>query len=123
MTEIWTILSAAFTQTPPWVSAVLLAWLLSWGATQSLKFFIPIKWDQHSRREAAQAIAFFSAFVTVMVMMPLKLWATVALAFAVGFWAPISFALLMAFIRKRWPYLADILSQDVRGVLFGDRAP
>lgn len=123
MSEIWTIISGAFNETPAWLGAMLLGWLLSWGATQTLKFFIPVKWEMRTRRELAQGLAFFTAFVTVMVMAPMPLWKTVALACATGFWSPISFALLMAFIRKRWPYLADILTQDVRGVLFGERAP
>lgn len=121
MTEIWNILSAAFRETPPWLSALLLAWAVSWGCTQALKFFLPIRWDVHTRREMAQLLAFLTAFLTVATLKPLPLAGTLALAFATAFWSPISFALLMAFLRKRWPYLADVLTQDVRGVLIGDR--
>lgn len=118
---LWNILSAAFKETPPWVGAILFGWFFSWGVTQSVKFFIPLGWTPDTRKVVAQALGFVSAASVVVLLKPLAWPATILLSTMVGFWSPLSWALLVAVVRKRWPFIADVLTQDTRGVLFGER--
>jgi hypothetical protein len=106
---------------PAWLVAIILGWLLAIGVTQALKFFIPLGWHEQVRHTAAQLIALLTGFCTVWLLQPAGPELTAVLAILTGLWAPFSWALLMAWLKKKHPDVADILSQDVRGVLFGQR--
>ena len=45
--------------------------------------------------------------------------AVALVAIASGVWSPLAFAMLQAVLRQWWPWAADVLSGDVRGVVVG----
>ncbi len=101
------------------ILAMLLGWLVAVGMTQGLKFFIPFAWPHDVRRTAAQLVALLTGFGTVWLLQPAPLPLTAVLAVITGIWAPVSWAMLMAWLKRKHPWIAAVLSQDVRGVLFG----
>lgn len=104
---------------PPWALAMLLGWLVSIGVTQPLKFVMPLAWPAETRARVAWVVAFGSAFGTTLYLYQNPL--GIILAVIVGLWSPTAYAILVAFLRHRWPWAADVLSGDVRGILTGQR--
>lgn len=105
---------------PPWLIAVVLGWLVSWALTQHLKFLLPMAIPSELRHWLTRLIGLAIAMVTVLALEPYPDAAlNFVLALAVGLWAPTSAALLMAWLKRRHPWIADVLSQDLRGVLRG----
>lgn len=106
---------------PPWLVAIVLGWLGAIGLTQALKFAVPLGWNDQVRHSAAQLIALLSAFTIVWLLQPGGPVLSAVLAILTGLWTPLSWALLMAWLKRKHPWVADVLSQDVRGVLVGQR--
>lgn len=105
---------------PVWLAAMLVGWGLSWGLTQTLKFAVPETVDARLRHVLNQALAFLSAAVPA----GLYYWqhdqtftGLVLVAVAAGVWSPMAFAILQAVLRRFFPWLADALSGDKRGVI------
>jgi hypothetical protein len=115
MTAIYDFLLHVNGTAPAWLVAALLGWLMSISITQALKFAFPLHKDPLDRRMWTVVLAFLSAFLTVLWVLPTL--NGFVLALAVGVWSPLAFWLLMRVIEKRLPGVADFLSGDVRGVM------
>ena len=101
---------------PVW--AVLAAWLVSWGMTQRIKFLIPARWPSEARQWTVRTVAFVIAVMVALAVYPGR--PGLILAIVAGLWSPAAYAVAQWGIRRKWPSLADALSQDVRG---GERLP
>jgi hypothetical protein len=117
MTGLYDLFLHIIATTPRWAVAILLGWVMSITITQPLKFIMPIEWSSNLREWVARVIAFATACITTVIYLPTMLgW---ALGFIVGVWSPVAYFLVMKIISHRWPWLADVFSGDVRGVLIG----
>ena len=108
---------------PVW--AILAGLLVSWLATQRLKFLVPDTIEPWLRHRAVQVLAFMLAFaVTTLVWgihptedgaqaYRLNLDGLVA-AFLVGLGAPFAYWLVVRLLSMKWPGLRARLSQDER---------
>jgi hypothetical protein len=119
MSAIYDFALHAFETAPPWLVAWIVGWLGSWGVVQAIKFWMPLRWEPILRKEAAQVMACGSAAGFALVMLPT--FQGVLVAIIAGLWSPISYAFMMRFVSHFWPWLGDVLSGDVRGVLIGDQ--
>lgn len=115
MTAIYDFLLHVNGTVPPWLIAALLGWLTSISVTQALKFAMVLHWDAFLREGTARLIAFGSAAITVVWLLPT--FPGFILALAVGVWSPFAFWLLMRFLEGRFPGARDFLSGDVRGLM------
>lgn len=119
MEAIYNSILSMVEHAPVWLQAAAGGLLLSWLVVQSVKFMFPITWPSELRKEGAWLIAFGTAFLTVIYIMGFPAGAFIGLL--CGFGSPIAFALLMNFLRWKWPSVADVLSGDTRGVWFGEK--
>ena len=119
MESIYKFLLEVNNTLPPWAIAGLAGWLVSWGVVQGVKFLFPVSWEPLLRKEAAQLMATGTAFITTLVIMPT--YGGLLVALIAGLWSPISYAILMGVLFRYVPWLADILSGDVRGTLIGEK--
>ena len=102
------------------VIACIAGWLASIGITHTLKFSLPLEWPPRTRGLLSQGTAFWSAFATVMYLIPGNPYRLV-LAALTGLWSPMAFAGFMWWLKsKGYNDAADILSGDVRGKLTGN---
>lgn len=102
---------------PPWLLAMLLGWLTSITITQTVKYLMPLRWRPDKRQAVARIVAFVSGAATVAYLMPTFIGALLALV--IGVWAPLAYRLFIYAIQHRFPWLADVLSADIRGTVFG----
>lgn len=105
---------------PAWLAAVLIGWAVSAGVTQTLKFFMPLAVPADHRENMTRIVAVVTAAVVAAVTMVDRggsATAATLVAIATGVWSPVAFAMLQAVLRRWWPWAADVLSADVRGVL------
>lgn len=117
MTAIYDFLLHVFGTVPAPIVACLLGWAMSFTVTQPLKFFLPLHWHPETREGIAQCVAFVTGLcVTVFLM---QTWVGFFLGVMVGIWSPLAYYLTILLIERRFPWLADILSGDVRGKLLG----
>lgn len=122
MQALWDALMHATER--PWVAAVLIGWALSAGITQAFKFMLPLASKPAGRELLTRLVAVVSAAVPAAVYMSAEsqpIMRIVMTTIGAGLWSPFAFALIQAALRHWWPWAADALSQDVRGVLAGDR--
>lgn len=121
MSEIYDFLLHVVLTAPLGIKACLLGWIMSITLTQPLKFLLPLGWHPALRERIARAVAFGSAFLTVVVVEPNR--TGVAWGFITGVWSPTFYWLLLLWLGGRsWPWAQkarDILSGDVRGTLLG----
>ncbi|WP_353094174.1 hypothetical protein [Methylibium sp.] len=109
---------------PPWLAAVLIGWAVSAGVTQTVKFFMPLSVLPEQREPMTRLIAVLVAAVAAALAMIDREGGAVSVALvavAAGVWSPLAFAMLQAALRRFWPWAADVLSGDVRGVIRGAR--
>lgn len=107
---------------PAWLAAVLIGWAVSAGVTQTVKFWMPLSVSSGQREATARVVAVLTAAVAAAAYMVERDGTAVAVALvavAAGVWSPLAFAMLQAVLRQWWPWAADVLSGDVRGVLVG----
>ena len=107
---------------PAWLAAVLIGWAVSAGITQTVKFFMPLDTPEAAREAMARSIAVMTAAAAaalVMIDRGGNSLAVALVAIASGVWSPLAFAMLQAVLRQWWPWAADVLSGDVRGVVTG----
>jgi len=107
---------------PAWLAAVLIGWAVSAGVTQTVKFWMPLSVSSGQREATARVVAVLTAAVAaalVMVDRGGNSLAVALVAIASGVWSPLAFAMLQAVLRQWWPWAADVLSGDVRGVVVG----
>lgn len=116
MTAIYDLFLHIYKTTPPELSAMLMAWVVSVTITQPLKFILPLNWWPRLREGLTQGSAFLTAFVTCFALLPTKMGAL--LGFVVGIWSPVAYYLLVRVLGRQYPWLQDILSGDVRSALF-----
>lgn len=113
-------------QMPGWLAAVLIGWAVSAGVTQTFKFFLPLSVLPEQREPMTRLVAVLVAAVAAALVMVDRgggAVSVVLVAIAAGVWSPLAFAMLQAVLRRWWPWAADVLSGDVRGVLAGKRKP
>lgn len=122
MNALWDALLHALESMPAWLAAVLIGWGISVGVTQTVKFWMPLRWDPYLREDVARGVAVMSAsFPALLYAMHRDQPALIIMltATGAGLWSPLAFALLQAALKRYWPWAADVLSQDVRGHLVG----
>lgn len=119
MESVYNFLLHVYNTLPPPVAVALWAWAMSSTVTQVLKFMLPLEWNPKGRRYVAIYTAFFAAFLTAVVMMPTGIGCLVGVT--MGVWSPLFYALTIAIVGHIFPWLADVLSGDVRGMIFGER--
>lgn len=111
-------------QMPGWLAAVLIGWAVSAGVTQTAKFFMPLAVPEQAREAMTRFIAVLTAAVAAALAMVDRggnSMEIVLVAIGSGVWSPVAFAMLQAVLRRWWPWAADVLSADVRGVLITSR--
>jgi Mn2+/Fe2+ NRAMP family transporter len=104
---------------PEWLAAVLIGWAFSAGVTQALKFLTPLSMYHGHREQVTRVIAMLTASIPAGMVYGVLggkppeavLW----VAIGAGLWSPLAFAILQAVLKRYAPWLADVLSQDVRG--------
>ena len=104
---------------PVAVQAILLGWAVSITITQPLKFAMPLRWRPATRARIARIVAFLTAFLTCLIWDPVPFGAV--LGFMVGVWSPGIYWLGMKIVNRQWPWLSDVMSGDVRGILIGKK--
>lgn len=119
MTAIYDFILHVYSTIPAPIIYMLISWLMSVAITQQLKFLMPLNWYPDIRNNIAQVTAFTVAFVTMFYLLPTNI--GFFLGVLVGIFSPLAYALAILFIEERWPKVADILSADVRGMIYGDR--
>lgn len=115
----------ALSSLPDWLAAILVGWAFSAGLTQSLKFLTPLSIYHGYREQITRLVAMLSAAIPAGILYDLLgghppeavLW----VALGAGLWSPLAFAILQAVLKRYAPWLADVLSQDVRGAISGDK--
>ena len=121
MSAAWTFVLHVLNTMPAWLSATLVGWAISAGLTQTVKFILPVRWDYDGRELAARLLAFLSAFIPAGIYYAEQASATpgvmILVMIGAGLWSPIAFALLQRVLSRYFPWLADVLSADKRGVL------
>ena len=118
MNEILDAIRQFWAAIPVEARVCLLAWLCSAGATQWFKFQLPLTWSPLLRGTLVRLVAFGVGAGVVLLLIKGAL--AYVLAAIVGFWSPIAYPLLVIIIEDRFPFLADLMSGDIRGVLKGD---
>lgn len=110
----WDLLLHIAGTAPVWVGPMVLAWLISVGATQAIKPWLPESLSARSRHRATQLIAIGFGLSTSYALWPESLdWRTgAAVGGAVGLWGPLSYALFRKAAEHRWPWLRERLSGD-----------
>lgn len=117
MTAIYDFFLHVFSTVPPWLVACLLGWVMSFTVTQPLKFLLPLNWHPEHREEIAQLVAFVTGLAVTWYL--LRTPVGLLLGIVVGVWSPLAYFLTILLIERRFPWLADLLSGDVRGKLLG----
>jgi Mn2+/Fe2+ NRAMP family transporter len=109
----------ALSSLPDWLAAILIGWAFSAGVTQALKFLTPLSVYHGYREQVTRVIAMLTASIPAGMVYGVLggkppeavLW----VAIGAGLWSPLAFAILQAVLKRYAPWLADVLSQDVRG--------
>lgn len=123
--DIWRTALQLIDTTPPWLAAIVIGWVISIGITQSVKFVVPVRdelgerWDVQ-REAVTRLIAFLSGFTPAVaygLTEGLGMVVSILCGVIAGVWSPVAFALLQRVLRRWWPWAADVLSSDVRGVI------
>lgn len=90
--------------------------LIQVSGTQWAKLYLPIRWDDVSRRGAVNGIAFLLGAIPTLAIMagmgcdPYQFW----LAIIVGVSGPMLYKAATALIYNRWPHLEGTLSAHGR---------
>ena len=120
--EAWNTALHLLATLPPWLAAFLIGWGFSIGVTQFIKFALPETYPRAWREATCRWIAFITAAVPAGAWLQQQGGAAIAVAIvtvAAGAWSPTAYALLIGGLRRwgRTAWIADVLSQDKRGVL------
>lgn len=119
MNAAWDFIIHALSSMPEWLAAILAGWAVSAGLTQALKFLTPLSLYHGYREQITRLVAMISAAVPAGILYgvlgghPPE--AVMWVSLGAGLWSPLAFAILQAFLKRYAPWLADVLSQDVRG--------
>lgn len=120
MTALWDWFIHALGTLPDWLAAVLVGWAMSAGITQTLKFTVPMSVFHGHREQIARGIAIVTAAVPAGLVFGVlgghPPGATMWVALGAGLWSPLAFAILQAVLKRYAPWLAEVLSQDVRAL-------
>lgn len=118
METAWQFFIHMFDGMPEWLAAILAGWAVSIGITQSVKFLFPLSWYHGYREQLTRLLAMLSAAIPAGLMFGVLGGApdsaTMWVALGAGLWSPLAFAILQAILKRYAPWLADVLSQDVR---------
>lgn len=122
MKSIWDLALHMLNTMPPWLAAFLLGWAFSVGFTQGLKFTMPECYPPGWREAMSRWMAFLTAAVPAGAWLYQAGGSGLAVAFVTlltGIWSPAAWALLAGLLRRspKTEWIADVLSQDKRGVL------
>lgn len=108
----WDLLVHIASTSPAGAWPLLLALVGSALITQRVKFWTPYEWPARSRALCAQAAAFISALAIVLVLWPTR--NGIVAGICIGIASPVLYAITVRAIGLRWPWVRDLLSQDVR---------
>lgn len=119
MQTVFDFIMHALSSLPGWLAAILVGWAVSVGVTQAVKFLLPLSIYHGYREQATRLVAMLSAAIPAGLTFGMVggkppeavLW----VAIGAGLWSPLAFAILQAVLKRYAPWLADVLSQDVRG--------
>ena len=111
--ECWDLLVYVIGTSPAGVWPLVLAFVGSALITQRVKFWIPFNWPGRVREALAQATAFWSAVAIVWLLWPTR--SGLIAGVCIGIASPVLYAITVRAVGMRWPWLRDLLSQDVRG--------
>lgn len=118
MSALYDVFADFFNHVSPEFRACLLGWIASISVTQPLKYAMPLAWKPGIRRTIAQVVAFAVALFAVHVMIPGDNgW---VYGVIIGIWSPLAYAIAIKCLEDRFPWTADFLSADIRGVLIGE---
>lgn len=119
MQAAWDFLLHMLDGMPPWLAAALAGWFISVGVTQTTKFLLPQSVYHGYREQAVRLLAILSAAIPAGILFEVfggrPPQASMWVALGAGLWSPLAFAILQAILKRYAPWLADVLSQDVRG--------
>ena len=125
--KLWDSAMHVLSTMPLWLASFLIGWSFSAGITQGMKFTMPEAFPPRWREAVARWVAFLTAACPAgawMVEGGASGLAVALVALGTGAWSPIAYALLIAGLRRweRTAWVADVLSQDVRGVVLRKRS-
>lgn len=120
----WDFAMHAFGTMPAWISSILVGWSLSMGITQTVKFWMPLRWDPYFRENMTRGIAILSGAIPAFLYFTSRdgeplLGALIAAG--TGVWSPMFYAFAQSAVRRFFPWWADVWSQDSRGLFTGVR--
>lgn len=110
--DVWDLVVHVFATSPAGAWPLLLALIGSALITQRVKFWTPFGWPQQARALCAQATAFVSALGIVLALWPTR--TGIVAGICIGIASPVLYAITVRAIGMRWPWVRDLLSQDVR---------
>lgn len=99
----------AITTLPPEVLAISGGTLISWGVTQRVKFWVPLRWSYHARELATQGASFVTGAAATWLLFPSGLPGSAIAALVVGLWSPALWSIATYLIGLKWPALKDKL--------------
>lgn len=110
--SIWDFAVYVLATSPAGVWPLVLAMIGSGLITQRVKYWSPIEWPAKQRALFAQLTAFTSALGIVWILWPTPL--GFVAGGCIGIASPVVYAITVRLIGLRWPWMRDLLSQDVR---------
>ena len=110
--QLWDLLVHVMSTSPAGAWPLVLAMVGSGLITQRVKFWSPMTWPAKSRALFAQLTAFTSALGIVWVLWPTPI--GFVAGGCIGICSPVVYAIAVRLIGMRWPWMRDLLSQDVR---------
>jgi hypothetical protein len=122
MTALWDSAMHIAATMPLWLAAFLIGWGFSVGVTQGMKFTLPEAYPPAWREAMSRWVAFLTAALPAgawMVQGDASPLSVALVTLSAGAWSPIAYALLIGGLRRstRTAWVADVLSQDKRGVI------
>lgn len=109
----WDLCVHIMSTSPAGLWPLVLAMVGSALITQRVKFWTPMRWSASNRALCAQATAFCSALGIVIALWPTR--HGIIAGACIGVASPTLYAITVRVIGMRWPWVRDLLSQDVRG--------
>lgn len=110
--EGWDVVTHVVATSPLGFWPLVAGCLLSWGGTQWIKFWLPLRWSSRTRLGLCRLIAFGLGLGVTWLLWPTR--AGIIAGVAVGTWAPFTYAIAARIVGWKFPALREEWSQDTR---------